>query len=167
MTRFFSILLLALAFTGLGCSPSYDPAAEPFTAEFPGKPKKITRTVTRNGMTLEVHYVGYASGNRAFSVVYSDYPSGHVQSTGAENVLAGARNGAAQSVGGRIVHHESITLGNHVGQEVKIKDAGKGMEMRNRMYLVGDRMYQVMVVAKTGNSENAEANDFLDSFELK
>lgn len=160
-------VLLIASLCAAGCAPSYDPAAEPFTADFPGTPKAVTETISQNGMTLEFHYIGYEVDNGVFAVMYCDYPVGHIQRTGPKAVLAGARNGAAASAGGQIISNNSISLGNHVGQETKIRDTAKGLEIRNRMYLVGDRMYQVMVVAESGNAENQEAEDFLNSFELK
>lgn len=160
-----SVLLFALLLAG--CSNSYNPAAEPFKATFPGTPKKIKRTLTQNGMTLKIDYTGYEVENGVYAVTYCDYPAGHVKNLGADNVLTGARNGAAASVGGMITSHKTISLGQHKGQEVKITDAAKGMETRNRMYLVGDRMYQVMVVRKGGSTDDAKAEEFFDSFELK
>jgi hypothetical protein len=161
------VLLFALLF-GLGCSPSYNPTAEPFKADFPSTPTKIiNRTVSQNGMTLRVHYVGCDFDGGAFAVMYSDYPQGHVQNTGIERVLTGARKGAAANAGGNILSHKSISLGNHKGQEFETNDVAKGMATRIRMYLVGDRLYQVMVVAKSGRMDNSKADQFFDSFELK
>ena len=159
------IFVFALLF-GSGCSSSYDPAAEPFKASFPGTPVKNKKTITANGMTLIIDTTTYDFGSGAFLVTFSDYSPGHVQRNGAADVLANVAKGGAAQAGGTITSQKAISLGNHPGLEVQFADAANGMDVRNRIYLVGDRLYQVMAVTKP-TTDRAKIDQFLDSFEVK
>lgn len=164
--RTLQILCLFAFLSASGCAPSYNPATEPFKAKFPGTPQKMKKSIAPNGIALEIDITVFENASGAYLVMYSDYPQGHVTRTGAETVLTNVANGGAAERGGTITSRTAISLGSHPGQEITLTDPATGMKIRNRIYLVGDRLYQVMTVTKA-TTDKAKIERFLDSFEVK
>jgi hypothetical protein len=57
--------------------------------------------------------------------------------------------------------------GGHHGREILANLNDKKGQIRARVYLVGSRMYQVMVMGIPGFVSAPDADTFLSSFELK
>lgn len=165
MFMLFHVVLVA------GCSKPtpYDSATGKFTAEFPGSPKEQSQAMPTPLGTITAYIVGYESRSAAYMVMYADYPQSHVQSTSADEILDGACDGAASNINGRVISKTPITIGNHPGRELRVSATheGKQVEVRNRVYLVGNRLYQVLVTSAPGGTQDSTANRFVDSFKLK
>ena len=138
-----------------------------FTAQFPGKPKKTVQNIPTAVGTIKTNFFMHESASGAFAVAYSDYPKDHVKNSGVENVLKGAREGAAKNIGGKVVSHKAITLDKHKGQHVVISSDKTGLEIHVRHYFNGDRMYQALVVGQKGKVDNDKTKKFLESFKIK
>ena len=70
---------------------------------------------------------------------------------------------------GKLVSDTKISLAGHPGREVVIDARGphgpRGL-IRGRLFMVGNRLYQLMVVAPQGRDDEKAAEDFLKSFKL-
>ena len=173
MMRLF--LGLSIVLIGLGCgrSPSstpedYTSAAGGFKVRFPGKPKESETplppplTGTAKLLTAEVNGVAYTANFMDFGV-----PIGPDQQS---KSLNGARDGAVANTKGKLVSEKSISLGaNQPGREIVI-NAGVpqgSIVIRQRFFLAGSRLYQVLVVATSeARTRDEMANNFLESFKL-
>lgn len=154
----------------VGCSEphQYDSSAGKFSVEFPGKPEEQSQTVQTEVGSIKLNIVMYEKRNSAYLVMYCDYPADHVQAAGSDVILEGACEGAVSNIRGTLVSQEPITIGDHPGREIKATAStdGNQVELRSRIYLVGNRLYQVIVSATPGGTKDSVANRFVDSFKL-
>lgn len=100
-----------------------------------------------------------------FTVTYHDLSVG-VSPKRAEMVLDMVESGRTRT-GGPRRQSKHIKLGRFPGREVTImrSDISAGV-MKNRIYLVGNRVYQVMVVTTKKDAAAPKVAKFLDSFTL-
>ena len=131
--------------------------------------KETTQFMDTQIGKIEVHFFIADQGEKSFLVVYSDYPSEVIKTSDPEKMLDGSRDGAINNVKGELVSEEHISLNNYPGRDFTIgaqTENGQDLFMRGRIFLVENRLYQIMVMATKGNENNKEIDDFLESFAL-
>jgi hypothetical protein len=103
-----------------------------------------------------------------FSVAYVDYPYSAVRVTPTSSLLDGARDGAVERTNGRLLSEKLISLGGYPGREIKIKvETPKHTAIvRSRIYLVKNRLYQVLVVTSIQEAYSTIGTTFLNSFQV-
>jgi hypothetical protein len=159
-----------------GCGSSAPKAAErvPFTSKagrysvvFPAKPDTFSAP-TGNGAVKRVVSTAMASkAGDSYGVAYSDYSADELKA-GPAAVLSGVRDVTVREVLGTLVSSKDITLAGHPGLDVVAKvdkGATKG-NYRVNFYLVGNRVYEVLVVRNQTPIDEEKTTAFLDSFEL-
>jgi hypothetical protein len=136
-----------------------------FTAMFPGTPKEQSQSAA--GVAFKMF--GTEDKNGAFMVGVGDMPIGENESAEQTRMrLDGAQAGAIANVGGSLKASKDVQLdGKYPGREfsASITKPTTG-QVRARVYLVGRRMYQVMVIGTDSYATSARANQFMDSFKL-
>jgi hypothetical protein len=83
-------------------------------------------------------------------------------------VLQGVRDVTIREIAGTLVSSKDITLDGHPGLDVVAnvaKGATKG-NYRANFYLVGNRVYEVLVVRNQTPIDEEKTTVFLDSFEI-
>jgi hypothetical protein len=178
MTRFGTFLLLALLAPALVAEdkkPDPKDAKTPatfvskagrFSVLVPGKPAEKTATVKVGGESAELHIFSATADGRSQVVTYSDYPAG-VVGADKEKFLAGVvERNVGRLKGGKLTANEKVTLGKgkHPGRDVRVELPDKKRLYRARFYLVGSRLYQVVVLGPADAVKGKEADDFLNSF---
>jgi hypothetical protein len=103
-------------------------------------------------------------------VAYSDYPAEIIEQTDPQALLDSSRDGAVNNLGGTLVSEEVIDLAGNPGRSLVIS-ANANQEqtatINSRIYLVENRLYQVLVVSPEGTESLEESLSFLDSFDLQ
>ena len=104
-----------------------------------------------------------------YAVGYSDFPLTHVLGRPAEEVLSGVRETWVKRIDGRIVESKAIEIdGKHPGTafvaEGKVKGADTRLEAR--LYLVDQRLYQLVALTRKGEVPQRTVKRYLDSFKL-
>ena len=143
----------------------YTSAAGKFTVLFPGKPKEQVQEIDTKGGKLKVVTTTVdPAPNLIYVVSVNDYPE-DVAKTEPQALLKGVRDGN-KGEDGKIVKDEEITLGKDKvpGREILI--AKKTLYYRARLYLAGNRLYQLIVAGPKEAVTSKEADKFLDSFAL-
>jgi hypothetical protein len=99
---------------------------------------------------------------------YNDYPEFVVSSSDVGNMLDGARDGAVSNVGGTLLSENQIRLQGYPGRELWIEADVDGQEglARARIFLVGRRMYQILVAGPKSQFPSQDAERCLNSFLL-
>jgi hypothetical protein len=85
-----------------------------------------------------------------------------------EQRLDGARDGAIGKVRGKLLKNQPIIMaGKYPGREftASLSEPANGL-VRARIWLVGKRLYQVMVIGTDTYAGSTSSTDFLDSFRL-
>lgn len=133
-----------------------------FSVLMPKQPTKSSQEVnTKAGpTTLHMYMVEYPS--MAYAVMYNSVP-GTIADP--EESLDRARDGAVKSFGGVLVTDRKITLEGNPGREVRVK-GGKDMMITFRHYVVGNKLYQLMVSYPEGYDASDQVKKFMNSFEL-
>jgi hypothetical protein len=137
-----------------------------FAANFPAAVKRANRIVDKDIGQIATFQVYVSQGGVAFIVTYSDYPEGYVAKTGAATVYKDAAKEAAGNAKGTIRGEDNCKLGDVGGLEAVIDGPDRGYVERVRIYVVGDRLFQVTYVGPPDSEAGKPALDFLDSFRL-
>lgn len=134
----------------------------------PGNPKRQTQTqnspvgpIVVNSFVVERTQEGVA-----YMVAYSDFPDNLVERVKVKELLDGARDGALRATQSQLVSQRDITLNGHPGRELEFVKSEQ--ITKNRMYVVNDRLYQVMVLTTKEQEKflTRSIAGFLNSFRL-
>lgn len=131
--------------------------------------EETTQSVDTEAGTIEIHMFVADRGQESWLVGYSDYPEEIVQAADPQLILEGAGNGAAANVDGELVSIAQTSLNDYPGRKVTISaqaQNGQDMVVQGHMFLVGNRLYQILVVVPKGQESRQEIADFLQSFQL-
>jgi hypothetical protein len=176
-------LLLPTIFVALlvcGCSallaPKWETLSEGgFTVQMPGKPKKQTQSVSTAVGPVTFNTFSVEHSSEAFIVGYNDFPIAATKNIDPEQLLNNAKNGAAQSVSGKVTGEKSITMAGNPGKEFvgegvspEADSSGKRQEatFTARIYWATPRLYQVLYVHPKGSAATETGQKFLDSFQI-
>lgn len=105
----------------------------------------------------------------AYVVAYSDYPSEIVAQSDPTAMLDGSRDGAVNNVGGTLISENPVELAGNPGRALVIDtqtETGAAATVNARLYLVDNRLYQVLVVVPKDQEGKVDVQGFLDSFTL-
>ena len=118
--------------------------------------------------TIKVVMFGGQIGDAMFQIGYNDYPKGAVTADNTAALLDGAVQGMVTNIGATLVSQKGVTLKGYPGKElvatVKIDDMDAGLKAR--IFIVGSRLYQIIVVAVAGAVTPETVDAFLQSLKL-
>jgi hypothetical protein len=118
---------------------------------------------------IDMHLFVSGKGNTAYMAAYSDYPESYVQERDPDAILDGGRDGAVKNLSGRLVSETKITLDNSPGREIRIDTSekhGSTAAVKARIFLIKNRLYQILVAAPDEELDKPAVNEFLKSFRL-
>jgi hypothetical protein len=162
-----------------GETPKADPKEEPkpvpftskegkFTVTLPGQPASKTSKVVTSAGEVEAYLFLVDRKTHAYLVSYNDYKAGTVDPD-PEKVLSQVVEATAKNLKGQVNRDEKITLGakKYPGRDVLIALPGKKGLYRGRVYLVGNRLYQVVVIGPEELVKNSAVDAYFGSFKLE
>jgi hypothetical protein len=82
-----------------------------------------------------------------------------------KKIFDGTRDELLKSFGGKLLSEKKLTLGKHPGRELQVEVKALGV-YRVRVYLVGERMYQIIVMGPKALTDSKETEKLLESFKL-
>lgn len=146
-----------------------------FTIKMP--PGEVKVANLKIGDIAMTNYGVEIDKNTAYMVSVGDFPSGTVKEGSEEKILDGSRDGIVNQLKGKVLEEKKIQLdGKYLGRELRVEAPGIGEATddnptpvglcRCRLFLVGDRLYQIVVVAAEKVANSAETTAFLESFKL-
>ena len=140
-----------------------------FKVSLPGTPKKMTRTLSTAVGKIQLHmFIVPTMNNKvAFAVMYNDYPAAVVKAGNADAILERAIQGAVRSKRGKITSKKNIKIDGHPGKSVVFEGMSgtKKLSGRIRIYLVGSRLYQLLLFQQEGTVvKQADVDKFHASF---
>jgi hypothetical protein len=134
-----------------------------FRASFPAMPAPST-AYTGPSDAIAIHSLAASSGSLECVVAWSDYPEA-IAGRSPDQVLDGARDGAAQKTHGRVSGESALTLAGYPGRAFKIEQENGWVYMR--IALAGRRLYMASAATPAGLAEPAEVQTFLDSLTIE
>src|SRR6478672_3088070 len=138
-----------------------------FKAKFPGKPKQDEKTA----MGVKITMFSVELNDGMYGVAVSDMPMPAGTTAGdKERMLDAARDGAIRNINGKQTSSKPILLAGKYqwpGREftATFTQPTQG-QARARIYLVGKRLYQVLVMGTDSVATASQATEFLDSFQV-
>jgi hypothetical protein len=152
-----------------GWQPLRQPAAK-FVIDFPGTPKekKQSQLTAVGNIDINFYQLETNNGNMLYQIGWMDFPANIIASTPDKNVLLdGGVSGALSAVGGKKISENYMTLAGHPGRDVKLSVTSpvKG-EFIMRVYLVNNRVYQIIAGGTVGKISWNDVNRFVNSFKL-
>ncbi|HEY9074301.1 MAG TPA: hypothetical protein VIN67_09240 [Desulfobaccales bacterium] len=163
-------LLLALCLAGCSSKPQeFKSEAGRFSIMTPVALQEETQPLETEAGKISLHLFAAQEGFTGYFVSYCDYPPEFVKKKEPEQMLDGARDGATKSAKGKLVSDTKISLAGHPGLEVVIdarEPQGPNGLIKGRLFMVGNRLYQVMVVAPKSRTDDQATDSFLQSFKL-
>ena len=138
-----------------------------FSVTLPSKPKEQSNKIPTDAGEVDAHMFLVDLKDRAYLVSYNDYKAGSVGAN-TEKVLGGVVDGSARGVKGKLVKDEKITLGEkkYPGHDITIELPGNQGFYRAKVYLVGDRLYQVVALGPDEFIKSKPVEEYFKSFKL-
>jgi hypothetical protein len=138
-----------------------------FTVLMPGTPKPVQQTLnTPNGRITLKGFIVQRPNEANYFVIYSDFPSKTIENdSDIENLFDGIVEGFKRRTRGEVVSKENITLNDYPGREFKMQLSGT-ITARSRIYLVNQRLYQLVAITPREQDLPQSIQGFLDSFQL-
>ena len=138
-----------------------------FSVAMSEKPKEQTNKVKTDVGEVDLHAFLVDQKDRAVVVMYSDYPAGSVAEK-SEKVMAGCIEGNVKALKGKLLTEDKITIGKakHPGREIRIEMPDKKSIYRARLFIVGDRLYQVVALGPDDYTKTKAVDDFMKSFAI-
>jgi hypothetical protein len=136
-----------------------------FKVQMPGTPEHKKLDAESDFGKGVLHMNTVQAGKTMYGANYIDYPA-TIKKVPVKQLFDSSRDGAAANLDGKVVKEKDIKLGDHPGREIHIEVGGGKQLFRVRVYLVEQRMYQVVILGTTMAATSKEADKFLDSFQL-
>lgn len=167
-----------LIFAGLlsleGCGRSvttYESTPGAYKIKFPAAPiEKHSQVNTPAGLISLYTAMHEARDGSVFLVTYGVNPPAIVRNNTAKKLLGAGVEGMMRESGWSLVKNEPTSYQNHPGMDVeftgKAPNSTKKLIGRVRVYLIGDRLYQVMSAGPEGSIDPASITAFLNSFSI-
>lgn len=163
-------LLLALLVIGLtGCGQEWkEYRSNPggYSVEAPGSVTESTEKVATAIGSVTFHTAVCEGRTYGYASAYADFPDWVLQKDH-QDLLGGARDGALHSLGGKLEKQTWLKLEGHQGLEFRFSVPDKKLKARARIYLVKNRLYQVIAAQSEDSYDEAAMERYLKSFQLR
>lgn len=136
-----------------------------FQVLMPGTPKESKHDTESDFGKSVLHMNAMQAGKTMYAANYSDFPA-EVKKVPLKQVYDSSQDGAVANLKGKLVSEKDIKISDYPGREILIDFAGGKRLFRARVYLVRQRLYQVVVFGTKEAATSKEADKFLDSFKL-
>jgi hypothetical protein len=140
-------------------------APEGFKVQMPANPKvSRTQSPTPSGNVAVGTWSTETPEGVTFSVSTADYPESIIASIAPTSFLNSVRDGVVKQLQGTVKSEEEITLDGYPGKAFTAESSRGEVKVRN--YLVGPRLYTLLVVYNPSIGAPAQADTFLGSLAL-
>ena len=136
-----------------------------FKVLMPGTPKETKLDAESEFGKGVLHMNSVEAGMAMYAANYCDFPA-EIKKVALKQVYDSSRDGAVANLEGKLATEKDIKLGDYSGREIRIEVAGGIRLFRARVFLVGQRLYQVVVFGTKESASSKDADKFLDSFRL-
>ncbi len=185
MKKFLALLLLSLSLFLLGCGGGDEAKEESsivdvkytgeefvskdgnFKINFPKEPTTSTSTVpTEVGDIAMYTFMYEESVTKVYLVSYAEYPSELMKDADTKELLKGSKEGQIANLGegAKVDEEKDITIGEFPGTYFKANGGGFYVAAKN--YLVGNRLYQLVIMRDGSYPSDEDVKGFLDTFAL-
>jgi hypothetical protein len=164
----FAAIILLCALAGAAHAYTLKSSEGAFAAEMLAEPgyKRLDETA-KDGQQYVRHEWLLDQGAKAWIVSYNDYKAGTIAKQGLEKSFENAIKGSTQAVKGELRSTTKIDNYGVAGREAQIFMSSYNLVMRQRVFFVGDRLYQAIYVGPPGSEKDQVVDDFMKSLNMK
>lgn len=140
-----------------------------FSISTPAPLEETQQSVDTPVGPINIHTFTAEQDDAAYVVAYSDYPAAMVEQTNPDELLDSSRDGAIANLGGTLIDEETIDIEGNPGRSLIIGtdvNDNQAATINSRIYLVDNRLYQILVVSPDDNDIEETSETFLESFSL-
>lgn len=137
-----------------------------FSVMLPGNPEKTTTQINTEIGVIDLNMFMYEDYNAVYMVAYSDFPLGHIESKGVQQLLDDARDGAVRDINGELINEKITEINGYPGRSLLIKAEEEELMARDNLYIVENRMYQIVIVYPLDKNVDFEMDKFISSFKI-
>lgn len=139
-----------------------------FCIDMPGEPEEDMRLVIKDGEYLQLKIFSIVENDYSYISTISDFPESELESRSVDKILENAADGAVTAVKGDLKGSSDICFGDYQGKELvyKVNQNGIKVTYHQRIYLVEDKLYQLLYVCLPGFENPEHENRFFESFRL-
>ncbi len=142
------------------------PSDKEFSILLPGVPKKKSREIkTRKGIVEVTSLTLVAKGKGGFYFSFSQPRKSSASRSGEDDRLKQAKTKALKTIRGVLKKEQKLELGNFPGVELYIS-IKQNKHLRLRLFVIEDRLYQLLVVGTPAQVASADTNRYFASFKL-
>ena len=136
-----------------------------FKVLMPGTPKQDMAEAESDFGKGVLHMNTVQAVKTMYGANYCDFPS-EIKKVPLKQVFDSSRDGAVANLKGKLASEMDIKLDKYLGREIQIDVQGGKQLFRARVYLVDQRLYQVVVFGTKEAATSKAADKFLDSFQV-
>jgi hypothetical protein len=165
LPRCLPLFILPVCLVAPGCGPEFKEFSPDgkFKVQMPGTPKEQDQSLP--GRTDKSWAVEEKNGTYYVSTI--ELPALSVALTPLEQQLDGARDGAMRKSDSKLTSEQKIALaGKYPGRHVEADIPATNRKMKMRFFIVGTRLYLVLVFGTVSWMDSANTEKFLNSLEL-
>jgi hypothetical protein len=141
-----------------------------FTVLMRGQPNYARQQVDTPAGKMQAHLYSSDRPDSYFAVGYSDYPLKLVVGVPPQQVLSGVRDTWVRRIDGKVITEDNgVKLARkYPGLEFTARGTVNGADtfLQARLYLVDQRLYQLIALGRTSEMPQGVVNRFLNSFRL-
>jgi len=140
-----------------------------FSVLMRGQARYVRQPVDTPGGKTSAHLYSSDRPDAFFAVGYSDYPLAFVLASKPEELLTGVRDTWIRRIDGKLLISSPVKLqGQYSGIEFTGEGTVKGEPafLQARVFLVDQRLYQVIAMARKGQIAQGVLNRYLNSFKI-
>ncbi|MBP6507434.1 MAG: hypothetical protein KA257_07700 [Opitutaceae bacterium] len=171
----FSYLCMCYLFL-IGCSKldqekpvwrTFTPPDGDFSISAPGQLTDTYDQIQTALGAIPRHRYTVSIGSTYYGVERHNYPKGSLSLLDVTEALDLLRDDAIKAIpGGRLADESLARLGDKTGRDLRIEFGGGKTIVRSRMFVVGDRVYAIIVVAARRHESDTAIEQFIASFRL-
>ena len=174
--------VIALGVIATACNPTFNwrefRSADGFAVMLPGRPQTVSREVKLPDGVVQMSMTSTGIGATLFAVGAAQLPSGlSSEAPGRERTVTHLRDALVRNVNGRIINSSAASLSVPPGDSRKVLAAeaieaagrdsgGRAVRLTARLFIVDDRLYQVIALSAEGEVPPDAIETFFTSFRL-
>ncbi len=179
--QFVSGCVALIVAASTGCSPTFNwrefRAPDGFAVMLPGRPQTVTREVKLPDATVQMSMTSTGIGATLFAVGAAQLPGAlSAEPEARQRTIAHMRDALIHNVGGSIIKTSPAALPVPAGDSRKVlaaeaieasgRESGRAVQLTARLFIVDDRLFQVVALGAQGEMSPEALDTFLTSFRL-
>jgi hypothetical protein len=135
-----------------------------FSVQFPGTPRRIQNTIPTVYGPVQLVFHGLSVENRALFASFYDLPASW--NGDPEKAIDAERDRGLKNTGCNLVSEKPVQVAGVTGRDVVADQSSGTQRVRCRNFVLGHRLFSLIVIGPKDETVDAVAKEFFESFSL-